>query len=131
MNEELNGKEISELKELDEQAEIEAATLEAEPQEIEEPEIIYRFMKPYKFDGETYEEIDLSGITRFNTRDAEYLDRVLKQAGHSPQNKWFDTTYIKMICVRATNKPVAFFNNMHMKDFMEIEARVRKYFLFM
>lgn len=124
-------KEINELKKLDEEADLAGASTSEAPEPPEEPQLIYQFGKPYIFEGNTYEDINLNGITRFTTRDMEYFDRALTRVGHSPQNKWFDTTYMKLIATRATGFPIDFFNTMPMKEFIEIEARIRAYFLFM
>ncbi len=124
-------KEIKELKQIEEETDVEVAGLHEEPTMPEEPSIIYTFHKPYKFEGTEYTELDLSGMTKFTTRDSEWLDRMMKKAGHAVTNKWHDTTYLKLIAQRATGYPIDFFNLMPFKDFVEIGARIQAYFLFM
>jgi len=123
-------KEINELKQIEEETDVQSAGYHEEPELPEEPSITYQFHKPYIFEGTEYTEIDLSGVTKFNTRDSEWLDRMMKKTGHSSTNKWHETTYLKLIAQRATGYPVEFFNYMPMKDFIEIGARIQAYFLF-
>lgn len=124
-------KETRELKQLEEETDVQAASITDESEPPEEPSIVYQFKKPYKFEGTEYPEIDLSGICKFNTRDSEWLDRMMRKSGHPLTNKWHETTYLKLIAQRATGYPIEFFNYMPMRDFLEIAARVQAYFLFM
>lgn len=123
-------KEIKALEEMDKEAEVVGASVSEPPEPPEEPEIIYQFKEPYVFDDKEYKEIDLSKITQFSTRDMEFLDKAYLQTRRVPEKKWFDTTFMKLIAMQATGLPVEFFNSMRAKEFMEIEARIRLYFLF-
>ncbi len=122
--------ELKEIQDIDDEASVVGASV-SEPQEpMKEPEIIYEFRKPYTFEGKTYTEIDLSPITGFNTRDMQAIETAFAKTRHAPEKKWFDVLYMKIIAMRATGLPVEFFDGMLMKDFLEIEARIRAYFLF-
>lgn len=86
--------------------------------------------KPYKLDGETIKEVDLSGLEDLTTIDAQEVDGVMSKMKHHPQSKFTDTLYTKHVAMRATGLPIEFFNALSFKDMQNITARVSIYFLF-
>ncbi len=129
-NTELTNIEGEVAQDIDEQAKLAAAS-----EHVEEkiPEIKYRavFDSPHFFEGKEYKELDLSGVRNLTTRDAEALDTTMQLIKHSPGgNKFYDTTYMKHLAVRATGMPIEFFNSMSMKNFEQVKGRLLIYFLF-
>ena len=111
--------------------EIEASADSVNEEKLTENDLAYihKFSKPYVFDGETYTEIDLTGLKDFTTADAERVDRVMMKMGHRVTNKIQDTTYIKHLAMRVTGKPVEFFNSLPWKEMLMIQGIVQMYLL--
>lgn len=91
------------------------------------------FDKEYEFDNgdgrKKYLSIDLSGLADLTTVDGEVLDRILLKLGHTPLNKFKDTTYTKHVAMRVTGLPVEFFNMLSIRDMHKVTAMVYYYFL--
>lgn len=91
--------------------------------------LVATFEKTYKFEGKEYDKIDLSGMRKMGTTDAQELDDVMRAMGRVLVNKFRDTMYCKHVAMRATSLPVEFFNMLSMKDINEVENVVQYYFL--
>ncbi|MBO5551818.1 MAG: hypothetical protein J5966_07660 [Lachnospiraceae bacterium] len=89
-----------------------------------------KFKPPHMFEGEKYDELDLSKLQELTTKDAEYFDSIMAAMRHFPTDKFRDTKYLKQVAVRVTGKPVEFFNTMSMRNFEEVKSRISMYFLF-
>ncbi len=118
-------------------AEIEAAAdsisakKEEDPKEMEKnTSFIIKLGKTYKFSGEEINSVDLSGLEKLTTIDAQEVDKVVDALNWHPRNKFRDTLYLKHIAMRVTKYPVEFFNMLSWKDMNNITARVTLYFLF-
>ena len=118
-------------------AEIEAAAdsisakKEEDPREMEKnTSCIIKLGKTYKFSGEEINSVDLSGLEKLTTIDAQEVDKVVDALNWHPRNKFRDTLYLKHIAMRVTKYPVEFFNMLSWKDMNNITARVTLYFLF-
>lgn len=97
--------------------------------EKELPPLVATFEKTYKFEEKEYDKIDLSGMRKMGTTDAQDLDDVMRAMGRVLVNKFRDTMYCKHVAMRATSLPVEFFNMLSMKDINEVENVVQYYFL--
>ena len=138
MSEDKNLTEIEpETEEEIEEAEILAAADSAGEERAKSPEelikelkLVYKFDKPYAFEGKEYTEIDLSGIENLTTTDAKVIDRVLSKKNISLQGKLFSTTFAEQVAVKVTGLPINFFTTMRWKDFENIKNLIAAYFLF-
>lgn len=101
-----------------------------DPEKIEIP-LVVKLSRTYNdLNGNEINTVDLSGLKKLTTMDAQEVDRIVSSLGHTPRNKWKDTLYTKHVAAKATGLPVEFFNQLLWKDMEEITATVTYYFLF-
>lgn len=118
-------------------AEIEAAAddmsakTEEDPKEAEKKQsFVIKLSKKYKIDNVEIDSVDLSGLEKLTTMDAQEIDKVMDLMNWHPRNKFRDTLYLKHVAMRVTNLSVEFFNMLSWKDMNNIMARETLYFLF-
>lgn len=128
---------MEDLKKMNENAELEAASDNAVKNEEDSIEEINRELsyeveltREYDFDGTKIRKVDLSGLKELTTVDGTEIDQVMERMNHAPRNKFRDLTYTKHIAMRVTGLPVEFFNNLIWKDMERIKNRITLYFLF-
>ena len=93
------------------------AALGAAEQEIEEESLVLKFRKPYKFEGQEYTEVDLSGMEDMTAGD---LCAVAKLA-----NRELGVTPIpEMTLPYASHKPVEFFKGLPPVEAMKLKNLV-------
>ena len=120
-----------------EDAEIEAAAVKNANPEIEDiKEVVKKlqftvhFPEPYIFEGEEFNELDLSPIQDLTTIDLMGIDKIFTSLHRAiPTTRYTDTQYVEILVMKALNKPAEFFNRMKAKDFSQIMAVVGLYFL--
>lgn len=118
-------------------AEIEAAADSISAKKEEDPReeeknttFVIPLRKTYSFGGEKIDSVDLSGLEKLTTIDAQEVDKVVDAMNWHPRNKFRDTVYLKHIAMRVTGLSVDFFNMLSWKDMNNICARETLYFLF-
>ena len=118
-------------------AELEAAADSISAKKEEDPReeetnttSIIPLRKTYNFGGKSIDSVDLSGLEKLTTIDAQEVDKVVDAMNWHPRNKFRDTIYLKHIAMRVTGLPVEFFNMLSWKDMNNICARETLYFLF-
>lgn len=118
-------------------AEIEAAADSISAKKEEDPReeeknttFVIPLRKTYSFGGEKIDSVDLSGLEKLTTIDAQEIDKVVDAMNWHPRNKFRDTVYLKHIAMRVTGLSVDFFNMLSWKDMNNICARETLYFLF-
>ena len=128
---------MEDLKKMNENAELEAASDNAVKNEEDSIEKINRELsyeveltREYDFDGTKIRKVDLSGLKELTTVDGTEIDQVMERMNHEPRNKFRDLTYTKHIAMRVIGLPVEFFNNLIWKDMERIKNRITLYFLF-
>ena len=117
-------------------AEIEAAADSISAKKEEDPReeeknttFVIPLRKTYSFGGEKIDSVDLSGLEKLTTIDAQEVDKVVDAMNWHPRNKFRDTVYLKHIAMRVTGLSVDFFNMLSWKDMNNICARETLYFL--
>lgn len=121
---------------MEEQAAVEAAAdvsaqeAQAAVNPNEQLPYVIPLSKTYELEGESINEIDLSGLEDLTTADGEYIDRVMAKLNYHPRDKFRDITYTKHIAMRVTNLPIEFFDKLKWKDQQAITARIGVYFFF-
>ena len=81
--------------------------------EVIENEYTVVFNKPYTFEGETYDKIDLSGLD--NLTAFTFLPEMSLE-------------YACIIAAKATKLPVEFFKGLHPKEAVKVKNRVTAFF---
>lgn len=84
--------------------------------DADEDSLVLKFKKPYKFEGETYEEIDLSGLEKLSGADMIAVSNKLSRKGRMPVLQEMTLEYAQEIAAVATGKPVELFQGLTMKD---------------
>lgn len=109
-----------------ERLEAEEANLEAEVQDAEEIDLVVKFRKPYEFEGQTYTEVDLSGLEDTKGGQLENVGRQLlkKRPGLNPSTIEMTMDYATMLASRVSGKPVEFFERLPGKEAMKIKNTV-------
>ena len=108
-----------------------SAKKEEDPREEEKnTTFIIPLRETYNFGGKSIDSVDLSGLEKLTTIDAQEVDKVVDAMNWHPRNKFRDTIYLKHIAMRVTILLVEFFYMLSWKDMNNICARETLYFLF-
>ncbi len=89
---------------------------------------LVKFNKPYKFEDETYNSIDLSGLDDLTTTDLIAAERKYDKSGTYDILPEMTLSYAMCIASRATNLPIEFFYGLPPKEGLKIKARIRHFF---
>lgn len=75
---------------------------------------LIRFKQPYRFEGQEYEELDLSGLERMTVKDAIDAQKKLFEQQEEATLLLTETTtaFARMVAAKASGKPVEFFQQM-------------------
>lgn len=94
--------------------------------EIEVEESIYRVQLacPYSFEGNTYKEIDLSGLKELTGNDMVQANRHLSTTGNSDFIREYTLEFMLELAARATQMPVEFFLGLPPREVMQVRNRV-------
>ena len=102
-------------------------------QVLEEGEMTLTFKKPYRFEGEVYQGIDLSGLEDLSAADIEACERRAVQRGDDSMMvnpvKESNLIYCEEIAARATGKPVEFFRQLPAREMNKIKYAVMGFML--
>jgi hypothetical protein len=93
----------------------------------EENLLIVKFSKPYQFEGNTYKEVDLSGLDSLTAEDMIAADRYLSRNGNVSIMPEMSVEYACFIACRATSHPIEFFRRLPPKDAMKVKNRVTNF----
>lgn len=90
-------------------------------EETNENTYLLKFKKPYEFEGETYKEIDLSGLENLTGRDMIAVNKLMEKKGGINLLPEMSLEYACEISARATRKPVEFFLGLSPKDSINLK----------
>ncbi|MCM1245911.1 MAG: phage tail assembly protein [Roseburia sp.] len=91
--------------------------------EVKKPlEIVFK--KPYVFEGETYEKLDLSKLEDMTGKDYVKIEKMLRMAGVTTLNPETTPEGVYMYASQAAGLPVEFFENLPLKETKKIKAAV-------
>ena len=103
------------------------ARAEAEDGEAAEPEdLVLRFAKPYKFGGQEYTEVDLSGLEDTTAGDLARCAKITtrKHKGLNTATLEMTTEYSITMAHIVTKLPLEFFERMPSKSAIELKGIV-------
>ena len=106
----------------------EVAAENAEDADDPEIDMYVKFSKPYRFEDETYEGIDMSCLDNLNSRDLGDIEKKFYKQGVASFNPENTATYAKIVAQRATGLPIEFFEQLPIKDMLKIKSRVVNFF---
>ena len=110
-----------------ERADMEAmeAQARAEGGEDTEPEdLVLRFGKPYKFGGQEYTEVDLSGLEDVTAGVLENVGKIAakKNPGMNPALQEMSLTFCTYLAQRVAKLPLEFFTGLPAKEAIKLKA---------
>ena len=115
-----------------ERADMEAmeAQAGAEDGEDTEPEdLVLRFGKPYKFGGQEYTEVDLSGLEDVTAGVLENVGKIAakKNPGMNPALQEMSLTFCTYLAQRVAKLPLEFFTGLPAKEAIKLKALVTNF----
>ena len=115
-----------------ERADMEALEAQAgtEDGEDTEPEdLILRFAKPYKFGGQEYTEVDLSGLEDVTAGVLESVGKITakKNPGMNPALQEMSLTFCTYLAQRVAKLPLEFFTGLPAKEAIKLKAMVTNF----
>lgn len=115
-----------------ERADMEAmeAQARAEGGEDTEPEdLVLRFGKPYKFGGQEYTEVDLSGLEDVTAGVLENVGKIAakKNPGMNPALQEMSLTFCTYLAQRVAKLPLEFFTGLPAKEAIKLKTLVANF----
>lgn len=102
----------------------------AEDGEDTEPEdLILRFSKPYKFGGQEYTEVDLSGLEDVTAGVLESVGKITakKNPGMNPALQEMSLTFCTYLAQRVAKLPLEFFEKLPAREAIKLKAMVTNF----
>ena len=102
----------------------------AEGGEDTEPEdLVLRFGKPYKFGGQEYTEVDLSGLEDVTAGVLENVGKIAakKNPGMNPALQEMSLTFCTYLAQRVAKLPLEFFTGLPAKEAIKLKALVTNF----
>lgn len=96
--------------------------------EVIEGEYVVVFNKPYEFEGQVYDKVDLSGLDDLTANDMIAANRVLDRTGSFTFLPEMSLEYACIIAAKAAKLPVEFFKGLHPREAVKIKNRVTAFF---
>lgn len=89
-------------------------------------ENIVKFDKPYKFEGEEYDSLDLSGMEKMTVQDLIDVQKNIGNEMVAMSVMEMSTAFAQEMAVKATGKPVEFFKLMPRSKIKKVQAAIIK-----
>ena len=86
------------------------------------------FSKPYNFEGEIFNGIDLSGLEDIKGRQLTAIEKAFGKAGVVSSTPETTSTYAKIAASAATGLPAEFFEDLPGKEVRKIKSAVTRFF---
>ena len=86
------------------------------------------FSKPYNFEGEIFNGIDLSGLEDIKGRQLTAIEKAFGKAGVVSSMPETTSTYAKIAASAATGLPAEFFEDLPGKEIRKIKTAVTRFF---
>lgn len=94
----------------------------------EADDLYIKFNKPYVFEEETYEGIDLSGLEDLTAKDLTDIEKKFFKTGVSSFTPELSSTYARITAQKATGFPIEFFDQLPIKEMTKIKNAVIGFF---
>ena len=101
-----------------------------EDTEATEPEdLVLRFAKPYKFGGQEYTEVDLSGLEDVTAGVLENVGKIAakKNPGMNPALQEMSLTFCTYLAQRVAKLPLEFFTGLPAKEAIKLKTLVTNF----
>lgn len=87
-----------------------------------------KFSKPYIFEDDTYDGLDMSCLENLTTRDLADIEKKFYRQGITSMTPENTVTYAKIVAQKATGLPIEFFEQLPLREMMKIKSRVVNFF---
>lgn len=87
-----------------------------------------RFSRPYVFEEETFDGIDMSCLEGISTRDMMEIEKRFYRFGITSMNPENTLAYAKLVMQKASGLPIEFFEGLPAKEMMKIKGKVVSFF---
>ena len=106
----------------------EEATSSLLPKKEETDELVIKFRKPFSFEGEVHNELDLHGLEDLKGRDLTAIEKAFNKTGVSSVMPETTTTYAKIVATRVTGLPAEYFEDLPVSEIEKIKNAVVGFF---
>ena len=100
----------------------------ARKESLEDNPHYVKFRKPYLFEGNRYDGIDLSGHESLNAQDMLDGEKHLARSGVMTALPEMTMEYVCFMAVLASDKPIEFFKGLPPKDAIKVKNRITGFF---
>ncbi|MCM1307581.1 MAG: phage tail assembly protein [Butyrivibrio sp.] len=103
--------------------------MDSEAENTEDSVDMYvKFSKPYRFDDDTYDGLDMSCLEALTTRDLADIEKKFYRQGITSMTPENTVTYAKIVAQKASGLPIEFFEQLPLREMMKIKSRVVNFF---
>lgn len=88
---------------------------------------VVTFKKPYQFEGQTFESVDLSGIDDLTGDDLLEADRAYTASGQFSPLPEMTLAYAFSIAATVTKQPIEFYRSLPAKEGLKIKNEVIRF----
>ncbi len=81
-----------------------------------------KFPRSHEFEGQTYTELDLSGLEDLTEADLAQCEREFIRMGFVDTTKEFNSRYCILIAQKATCKPIEFFTSLKLPNVIALKG---------
>lgn len=96
----------------------------AAPDTEDQEDLVLRFKKPYSFEGETYTEVDLSGLEDLSAADLCKVGKMVKKIDGVDPIAEMSLPYAIYMAARVTGKPLEFFQQLPAREAIKLKNLV-------
>ena len=96
----------------------------AAPDTEDQEDLVLRFQKPYSFEGETYTEVDLSGLEDLSAADLCKVGKMVKKIDGVDPIAEMSLPYAIFMAARVTGKPLEFFQQLPAREAVKLKTLV-------
>lgn len=90
----------------------------------EENALVLKLSKPYVFDGQTFTEVDLSGLEDATGADLIAVERSLKKRGIVDPLMEMSSPLAAAMAARMTGRPEEFYTQLPIRDMVRVKTAV-------
>ena len=87
---------------------------------------VMRLERPYSFQGQTYTEVDLSGVAELNSMNASEAENRLARAGFMVTETSFNYLFACILASMATGLPEEFFTGLPLCETLKLKNAVNE-----
>lgn len=96
--------------------------------EEEQVELKLELGDPFRFDGQDYKTLDLSGLFDLTAMDMAEIDRRMQAMGYSYARPEVTGVYAMLVAAKINHKPWEFCQGMKARDMIRLRETVRAFF---